>query len=101
MILVYITGRLHSTITVQYNTVTMKLSHRIVVDPTIMVGKPVIAGTRIPVELILDKLAQNMPVAEILRDYPRLHTEDILAVLAYARDLVKNEDVYPLHELPR
>lgn len=40
-----------------------------------------------------------MPVKEILRDYPRLHTNDILAVLAYARDLVKNEDVYPLHEV--
>lgn len=80
---------------------TMKLSHRIIVDPTIMVGKPVIAGTRIPVEIILDKLAQNIPVVEILRDYPRLHTEDILAVLSYARDLVKNEEVYPLHEVPR
>lgn len=73
----------------------MKLYNRITVDPEIMVGKPVIAGTRIPVELILDKLAQNTPVGEILHDYPRLEAKDIQAVLAYARDLVKNEEIYP------
>lgn len=77
----------------------MKLADRIIVDPTIMVGKPVIAGTRIPVALILDKLVQDTPVKEILRDYPRLRNEDIRAVLAYARDLIKNEDIYPLHEV--
>lgn len=77
----------------------MKLADRIVVDPAIMVGKPVIAGTRIPVELILDKLVQDTPVKEILRDYPHLRNEDIRAVLAYARDLIKNEDIYPLHEV--
>lgn len=79
----------------------MKRYDRIVVNPKIMVGKPVIAGTRIPVELILDKLVEDIPVEEILRDYPRLRKEDIRAVLAYVRDVVKNEDVYPLHEVSR
>jgi len=57
---------------------------RVVSDPDIMFGKPVIAGTRIPVEHILRKLAENMSVEAIQRDYPSLTPEDILAATAYA-----------------
>ncbi len=66
---------------------------RIQINPDIMLGKPVIAGTRIPVEQILRKLAANMDVQAILRDYPRLAREDIQAALAYASDAVGSEDI--------
>ena len=74
----------------------MNYKKRITVDPNIMVGKPVITGTRIPVELILTKLAQKMNVHEILKDYPRLTEEDIRAAILYASDLLKIEEVYPI-----
>ena len=61
----------------------------IVVDPEIMVGKPVIRGTRIPVELILGQLAQSLDPDELLAAYPRLTLEDVKAVLEYAQALVK------------
>ena len=73
-----------------------KLLNRIVVDSKIMVGKPVIKGTRIPVELILKKLAQNIDVKEILKDFPRLKEEDIRAAIMYAESLVENNKEYPL-----
>jgi uncharacterized protein (DUF433 family) len=56
---------------------------RITIDPGVMVGKPVIRGTRIPVELIVRMLADGVPEAAILREYPRLLPEDIRAALAY------------------
>ena len=68
---------------------------RIVIDQGIMAGKPVIAGTRIPVDLVLGKLARDVDVEAILRDYPRLTRQDIQAVLHYAHDVVAGEDVYP------
>lgn len=61
---------------------------RIEINPEIMVGKPVIRGTRIPVELILRRLAAGFPEDEILRGYPRLSPEDIRAALAYAADCI-------------
>lgn len=61
---------------------------RIETNPEIMVGKPVIRGTRITVELILDKLAADVPIQEILEDYPHLTREDVLASVAYARSLL-------------
>jgi uncharacterized protein (DUF433 family) len=57
---------------------------RIVVDPEIMVGKPVIKGTRLTVEFIIDLLAQGWPESEILRNYPGVSVEDIRACLSYA-----------------
>jgi uncharacterized protein (DUF433 family) len=57
---------------------------RIVRDPAIMVGKPVIKGTRIPVELVLKKLAQNPDLGELFADYPRLTEDDVKACLEYA-----------------
>ena len=69
---------------------------RIAVDPNVLLGKPVIAGTRIPVEQILRKLAASMSVEAILRDYPRLTREDVQAALAYASDAVGSEDILPV-----
>ena len=68
---------------------------RIVVDPAILVGKPVVKGTRISVELVLDHLAENPDVHELFAAYPRLSIDDVKACLAYAKALVGGEDVYP------
>lgn len=61
-----------------------QLLKRISIDPKVMVGKPVIRGTRIPVELIVRILAQGIQEGDILREYPCLQPEDIRAALAYA-----------------
>lgn len=68
---------------------------RIVVDPTILVGKPIVKGTRIAVELVLDHLAENPDIQELFAAYPRLSIDDVKACLAYAKALVGGEDVYP------
>jgi len=73
----------------------MTYHKRITIDQAVMAGKPVIAGTRIPVDLVLGKLARNVDVEALLRDYPRLTKPDIQAALYYAHDLVAGEDVYP------
>lgn len=75
---------------------TTKYQNRIVVNPKIMVGKPVIKGTRITVELILRLLAQGMTEKEILENYPHLKKKDIRAVLEYAAETVEEEKVFPL-----
>jgi uncharacterized protein (DUF433 family) len=75
---------------------TNPLIERIALDPKVMAGKPVIRGTRIPVELIVRMVGQGIPQAEILDDYPRLHVEDIQAALLYAADVVAGEDFFPL-----
>lgn len=69
---------------------------RIVVDPGIMAGKPVVRGTRIPVELIVRMLSQGISEGEILAEYPRLQLEDIRAALEYAAKVLAHEDVFPL-----
>lgn len=69
---------------------------RIVVDPKILVGKPVIAGTRISVEFIVDLLASGWSHDQILANYPQLSERDILACLRYAGELLHNERVYPV-----
>ncbi len=73
-----------------------ELLQRIRTDPRVMVGKPAIRGTRIPVELIVRMLAQGIPENDILREYPRLQPEDIRAALAYAARVLAHEDVFPL-----
>ena len=65
-----------------------KLPERIIQDPDILVGKPVIKGTRIPVELVLAKLAANPDLTELFQDYPRLTVDDVKACLTYAQELV-------------
>ncbi len=69
---------------------------RIEINPEIMVGKPVIKGTRIPVELILKLLGQGISFQEILEDYPRLKNEDVLAALNYASHVLAHEEVFPV-----
>ena len=64
---------------------------RITVDPRILGGKPVIEGTRISVEFILDPLASGMREEDILEDYPHLEREDIRACLRYAARCYRNE----------
>jgi uncharacterized protein (DUF433 family) len=64
---------------------------RITVDPDVLVGKPVIKGTRIPVYLIVELVASGIATKEILKEYPRLKKEDIKATLLYASKLVESE----------
>ncbi len=73
-----------------------QLWQRISLNPDVMVGKPVIRDTRIPVELIVRMLAQGIPENEILQEYPRLQADDIRAALAYAARVLAHEDVFPL-----
>ena len=69
---------------------------RIIADTKIMFGKPVIRGTRIPVELILEKLANGETTEQLLPAYPRITAEDISACLFFAQHSVKNDLVYSL-----
>ncbi len=66
---------------------------RIEANPNIMDGKPVIRGTRVPVELVLRKLGAGMPVEAILADHPRLTDADIRAAQAFAADYLADEDI--------
>ena len=70
----------------------------IVSNPKVMMGKPVIAGTRITVELILEKLAAGETIERILEAHPHLTREALLAALAFARDVLRTDVVYPLAE---
>ncbi len=71
-----------------------ELLNRITVNPDILLGKPTIRGLRISVEQVLNALANNVPVSDLLKDYPELEPEDIQAVLAYAAQRVEEERVY-------
>lgn len=66
---------------------------RITFDPKILGGKPIISGTRISVEFILELLASGMSIQDIIKEYPHLKKEDILAALDYASKSIKNEEV--------
>ncbi|MBU2443996.1 MAG: DUF433 domain-containing protein [Bacteroidetes bacterium] len=70
----------------------------IVSDPNVMMGKPVVSGTRITVELILEKLAAGETIDQILEAHPRLTEEGIQAALAFAADVLKGDLVYPIAE---
>lgn len=70
------------------------LLSRITVNPDVLVGKPTIRGLRISVAQILTAHANNVPVSDLLKDYPELEPEDIQAVLAYAAERVEEEKVY-------
>jgi uncharacterized protein (DUF433 family) len=66
---------------------------RIVMNPEVMGGKPVIRGTRIPVDMILRKLGAGMTVDEVLGDHPHLTEEDIRAAQAFAADYIADEEL--------
>ncbi len=69
---------------------------RVVIDPDVLVGKPVVRGTRLAVEFIIDLMAQGWSENEILRNYPGLTREDIQACLAYVSVILHSEKVYPM-----
>lgn len=62
-------------------------------NPKVMLGKPVIKGTRITVELIMRKLADGFSMAELLKSYPNLNEKQVLAAFSYAADMIANEDI--------
>lgn len=74
----------------------MNWQERIEVNSKILVGKPVIKGTRMAVEFILELLAERWTHEQILKSYPQLTDEDIWAVMHYAADVLKQEKVYVL-----
>ncbi|MBI3942927.1 MAG: DUF433 domain-containing protein [Chloroflexi bacterium] len=74
----------------------MDWRERIVIDPDILVGKPVIRGTRLAVEFIVDLLAQGWAEPDILQNYPGLTQADIRACLRYASAILQAEKVFPL-----
>ncbi len=74
----------------------MNYRDHIISDHNILLGKPVIKGTRISVELILKKLSQGISIVEILSSYPHLTQEDIYAVFVYASEVIANEEVIDL-----
>ena len=74
----------------------MATAGRIEIDPNVMLGKPVIRGTRVPVELILRKLSEGATEAELVDAYPKLTPDDIRAALAYAADTVAHEETLAL-----
>lgn len=69
---------------------------RIISDPGIMLGKPVVAGTRITVESILERLAAGEPVEQIVEAHPRLSVEDVRQAIAFAAEALKSEVVHPI-----
>ena len=78
------------------HTETAMMTDRIDINPEIMLGKPVIRGTRITVELLLRKLSEGATEADLLDAYPHLTPEDIKAAIAYAADTVAREQRAPL-----
>ncbi|MEQ9467352.1 MAG: DUF433 domain-containing protein [Ekhidna sp.] len=71
----------------------MDYTSRITTDPDVMLGKPIIVGTRITVELILRKLSEGLTIDEVHAAYDHITKEDIYAALTYASDLIANEEV--------
>ena len=71
----------------------MTITDRIEVNPRVMLGKPVMRGTRIPVEMLLRKLSEGATEAELLEAYPRLTTDDLHAAMRYAADTLAHEEV--------
>lgn len=74
----------------------MNVQDRIEVNPEILVGKPVVKGTRLGVAFLLNLLAQGWTEEDVLRNYPGLTREDLQACFAYASERVEEERVYPL-----
>jgi len=79
----------------------MTVTDRVEINPEIMLGKPVIRGTRIPVELILRKLSEGATEADLLDAYPRLVRLDIQAAIRYAADTLAHEQVIFLADTGR
>jgi len=74
----------------------MTWQERIIIDPEVLVGKPVIKGTRLAVEFVVGLLAEGWSEQDIVENYPGLTGEDIKACLGYASSVLQSEKVYPL-----
>lgn len=70
---------------------------RIELDPRVCNGKPVIKGTRIPVSVVLEQVAEGLSWDQLLKDYPELQREDIQAALTYARESIDNTEIREIH----
>lgn len=75
----------------------MNWEDRITIDPKVLVGKPVIRGTRLSVEFVVGLLAEGWSEQQVIANYPGLTHEDVLACLRYASDVLKSEKVYLVH----
>jgi uncharacterized protein (DUF433 family) len=71
------------------------MDNRIILDAAILAGKPVLRGTRLSVEFVIGLMADGWSEADILAEYPGLTRDDITACLAYARDILRSETVFP------
>jgi uncharacterized protein (DUF433 family) len=71
----------------------MEYSKYIIRDPNVMLGKPIIKGTRITVELLMRKLAGGFSIEKLIESYPHISREQILAAFEYAADLIANEEI--------
>lgn len=71
------------------------------VKADVMMGKPVVAGTRITVELLLEKLAAGETIEQLLAEHPRLRRQHVLAALEFAAQALKGDHIYPLKPNPR
>ena len=76
----------------------MEPEDRIILDPDIIAGKPILRGTRISVEHLLELLANGWTYEEISENYPQIGREDVLTALKYAANLLKEEQVYPISQ---
>ena len=74
----------------------MRYKERIEINPDVLVGKPIIKGTRISVEFILELLANGWDTEQILKNYPQLTKEDILAAIQYSLQVLKEEKVFAI-----
>ena len=72
----------------------MNWQQRIVADPKVLYGKPVIKKTRVPVDLVLEKLATGDTIEDLLEAYPNITRDDINACLLFAADAIKNENIH-------
>jgi len=78
----------------------MRWEDRVTIDPKVLTGKPVIKGTRLAVEFIVDLLAQGWTEAQIQENYPGVTPDDIRACLQYASEVLKSERVFPVATQP-
>ena len=76
--------------------VKMRYRDRIEVNPDVLLGKPIIKGTRISVEFILELLVNGWDMEQILKNYPQLEKEDILAAIEYSLEILKGEKVFSI-----
>lgn len=79
-----------------FSLVVMTWQDRITVDAKVLAGKPIVKGTRISVELVIDLLSKGWTQEQILENYPSLQAGDVRACLAYASEVLHGERVYPL-----